>query len=141
MTYSSKQIDIIGDGPVNFILTATAKEPGRVLVWYSAAALLTCTAFSFEKLSGSGPFRLELHQGRQEPLLPAGQHVDSLHTVCLDEIGEWSSAGGWQQGRGVHAVEPTLTDTDNNVQFFTFLLYATGRQSAGVGVRATMADS
>lgn len=126
---------------LTFQIVGTKDSPGVVWLYAPASVGLDIGEVSYERLPGSGPFRMELHKGRLEPVGPATPQVRTLHTTFLSDTGEWATTGGWQQGAGVHSPASLVGDVGDagSFQYFTFLLYPQ-RGSAGAGVRCFVTE-
>jgi len=131
-----RTIEIADNEVVRFQITGTKEQPGVVWLYMPLAVQWSLSWFSFERMGGSGPFRLEWHKGRQEAMGPTMPDTVTLHTACLGDYGEWDSTDKWLSGDGVHATGSAHGDTaGGDLEYMTCLLYPTQGRGAGAGVR------
>jgi len=132
---AGRTISLADNEVVRFQITGTKDYPGVVWLYCSGVSAFSVEWFCFERLQASGPFRLELHKGQYNPTKLASVDSPTLHTLCLDDIGEWDGTDLWAQGRGVHARESELEGENAETEYFSFVLWPTTSKPAGAAVR------
>lgn len=139
----TRQIEVADDQTVKFQIYSEGPNPGVIWLHLASGTYTNVVELQFEAMRSSGPFRMELHKGRQNPRpgLFSTPDVGTLHTICLSQSGEWDATSGWLQGEGVHCNDSAIEDPEGgDKEFFTFILFPLGKQ-AGAGVRCKVDDA
>lgn len=121
----------------NFQLVAGNGVPNAVWIHVAAVTEVHFNSLVFEALPGSGPFRLEYHVGRIEPVSPATPDVLTLALATYGDYGSWEATSGYDgTGYWADGAEMPNEDNEDDMEYASILIYPVrGSRTVGAGIR------